>query len=239
MNDTLDFFEKDPIYRPYHHNQLTFSQMYAYSENFISPLSHDEVVHLKKSLVSKMPGDDWQKMANMRLLMAYQMLSPGKKLLFMGAEFAQWQEWNASQALDWYLCDEPRNRGVQLLVKDLNALYQHQAALHQYDFESKGFEWIDCHDHQQSVLSFVRVADHQKMVCIFNFTPVPRAAYRIGLPEAGIYKEILNSDSKLYGGSNLGNGGELHSQEIPFMDRPVSVELLVPPLGALILEKQM
>lgn len=238
MNDTLDYFEKDAVYRPYHHNQLTFSQMYAYSENFILPLSHDEVVHLKKSLVSKMPGDDWQKMANMRLLMAYQALNPGKKLLFMGGEFAQWEEWSDARSLDWYLCDHPLNRGVQLLVKDLNHLYAASSALHQRDFSSEGFEWIDCHDYEQSILSFIRISDSEKLICLFNYTPVPRTNYRIGLPESGEYEEIINSDSEIYGGGNLGNGGLIYTQDQSWMNRPYSAEIMLPPLSAVVLRKK-
>ncbi|UQB41582.1 1,4-alpha-glucan branching protein GlgB [Thiomicrospira microaerophila] len=237
MNDTLDYFEKDTIYRPYHHNQLTFSQIYAYSENFVMPLSHDEVVHMKGSLVNKMPGDTWQKMANFRLLMGYQLLNPGKKLLFMGCEFAPWNEWNEAEALPWHYVDQPMHRGAQLLVRDMNQLYKAQAALHQYDFDSKGFSWIDCHDHAQSILSFERHSDDETLVCVFNFTPVPRYGYRIGLPETGCYQEIVNSDSELYGGSNLGNAGQLHSEPQPWMNRPVSVEMTLPPLGFLVLKK--
>jgi len=237
MNDTLDFFEKDPVYRPYHHNQLTFSQMYAYSENFILPLSHDEVVHLKKSLVGKMPGDLWQKMANMRLLMGYQLLHPGKKLLFMGCEFAQWQEWSDARGLDWYLCDQPENRGVQLLVRDLNLLYRNHSALHERDFSTEGFEWIDCHDYEQSILSFMRQSETEKIICVFNFTPVPRNHYRIGLPEAGSYSEVINSDAAVYGGSNCGNSGVIEAESIPWMNRPYSAELVLPPLGVVVLKR--
>lgn len=237
MNDTLDYFEKDTIYRPYHHNQLTFSQIYAYSENFVMPLSHDEVVHMKGSILNKMPGDTWQKMANFRLLMGYQLLNPGKKLLFMGCEFAPWTEWNEDESLPWDLVEQPMHRGAQLLVRDMNHLYQAQAALHQYDFDAKGFSWIDCHDHAQSILSFERHSDNETLVCIFNFTPVPRYGYRIGLPEAGCYQEVVNSDSQIYGGSNLGNAGQLHSEPQPWMNRPVSVQMTLPPLGFLVLKK--
>jgi len=238
MNDTLDFFEKEPIYRPYHHNQLTFSQMYAYTENFVLPLSHDEVVHLKGSLITKMPGDDWQKAANLRLLLAYQTMHPGKKLLFMGGEFAQWREWNDSRALDWYLCDQPLNRGVQLLSKALNELYQHNAALYERDFEESGFEWIDCHDYQQSVLSFIRHANYQKLICLFNFTPVPRENYRIGLPDMGGYVELLNSDSEIFGGSNIGNQGYIEAEPIEWMNQPCSAELTLPPLAVVVLKQE-
>jgi 1,4-alpha-glucan branching enzyme len=234
MNDTLGYFEKDCVYRPYHHNDLTFSQMYAYSENFILPLSHDEVVHMKNALVSKMPGDHWQKMANLRLLLGYQLVNPGKKLLFMGGEFAQYGEWSEERGLDWYLCDQPSNRGVQLWVRDMNHLYQAHPALHQRDFESSGFEWIDCHDYEQSILSFIRIAEHEKLICICNFTPVPRENYRIGLPEAGHYQELLNSDSEVYGGGNIGNSGGIHTQEVAWMNRPYSAELTLPPLSVLV-----
>ena len=235
MNDTLDYFEKEPIYRPYHHNQLTFSQVYAYSENFVLPLSHDEVVHLKGSLIAKMPGDDWQKAANLRLLLAYQGLHPGKKLLFMGCEFAQWGEWSESRALDWHLCDDALNRGVQLLAKSVNELYKSHPALHERDFESSGFEWIDCHDFQQSVLSFIRHSDNQKLICVFNFTPVPRENYRIGLPQAGQYIEVLNSDSEIFGGSNKGNAGRVSSEDYAWMNQPCSAELTLPPLSVVVL----
>ncbi|MDG4811747.1 1,4-alpha-glucan branching protein GlgB [Hydrogenovibrio sp. 3SP14C1] len=238
MNDTLDFFQQDPIYRPYHHNQLTFSQMYAYSENFILPLSHDEVVHMKHALVSKMPGDTWQKMANMRLLIGYQTLNPGKKLLFMGGEFAQWQEWSDGRGLDWYLCEQPANRGVQILVRDLNVLYQTSPALYAHDFDEEGFEWIDCHDYEQSVLSFIRVSEKESLICVFNFTPVPRYDYRIGLPEKGIYEEVINSDSELYGGSNLGNAGQLITDDQAWMNRPCSTRLVLPPLAVVVLRKK-
>ncbi|BBP42848.1 1,4-alpha-glucan branching protein GlgB [Thiosulfativibrio zosterae] len=237
MNDTLNYFEYDPVYRPYHHNQLTFSQIYAYSENFILPLSHDEVVHMKHSLVNKMPGDLWQRMANLRILLAYQQLHPGKKLLFMGSEFAQFGEWADARSLDWYLCERPENKGVQLLSRDLNHLYKNHSALHQRDFESAGFEWIDCHDYEQSILSFLRVSDTEKFVCLFNFTPVPRQLYRIGLPEAGTYQEILNTDSEVYGGSNMGNGGYIEAEHQPWMNRPYSAELTLPPLSVLVLKK--
>nr|WP_168188892.1 1,4-alpha-glucan branching protein GlgB [Thiomicrorhabdus sediminis] len=235
MNDTLDYFAKDSIYRPYHHNQLTFSQMYAYSENFVLPLSHDEVVHLKGSLINKMPGDHWQKAANVRLLLAYQALNPGKKLLFMGSEFAQWEEWNEAQSLNWAVSEHPLHRGIQLSLKALNELYVNHSALHQRDFDHEGFNWIDCHDFQQSILSFARFSDNQIMVCVFNFTPVPRENYRIGLPSSGSYQEVFNSDSEWFGGSNIGNGGGLVSEDKPWMNQPCSVELKLPPLAAIAL----
>ncbi|AHF01763.1 glycogen branching protein [Thiomicrospira aerophila AL3] len=238
MNDTLDYFAKDPIYRPYHHNQLTFSQVYAYTENFILPISHDEVVHLKGSLLTKMPGDSWQKFANLRLLLGYQWLQPGKKLLFMGCEFAPWTEWTETTSLPWHLEHQPAHRGVQLLLKSLNELYQQSGALHQRDFEQQGFAWLDCHDYQQSVISFERHSDQGSLVIIFNFTPVVREHYRIGLAHQGVYREILNSDSSLFGGSNQGNLGQVVSDNQPWMGRSASAEILLPPLGFIVLQQE-
>ena len=238
MNDTLDYFAQDPIYRAYNQNQLTFGQMYAYYENFILPLSHDEVVHLKGSLVSKMPGDVWQKLANLRLLLSYQMLNPGKKLLFMGGEFGQWREWDESSQLDWGLCDQENHRGVQLMARDLNMLYRQQPALYRHDFEASGFEWIDCRDCQQSVLSFIRHSDGEHLICVFNFTPVVRLDYRIGLPCAGKYSELFNSDAGTYGGSNVGNAGWINGEDYRWMGRPASACITLPPLSVLVLRLQ-
>jgi 1,4-alpha-glucan branching enzyme len=238
MNDTLDYFAKDPIYRPYHHNQLTFSQVYAYTENFILPISHDEVVHLKGSLLTKMPGDHWQKFANLRLLLGYQWLQPGKKLLFMGCEFAPWDEWTETESLPWYLEHQPAHRGVQLLLKALNELYRQTYALHERDFEQQGFAWLDCHDYAQSVISFERHSAQGSVVVIFNFTPVLRNHYRIGLSHHGVYREILNSDSNLFGGSNQGNLGQVCSEPQPWMDRPASAEIVLPPLGFIVLQQE-
>lgn len=238
MNDTLSYMEKEPVFRAYHHNDLTFSQMYAYTENFVLPLSHDEVVHMKNSLIGKMPGDDWQKAANLRLLLGYQMLNPGKKLLFMGSEFAQWSEWNESQSLPWELCDVPLNRGVQLYSRELNHLYKDNSALHQREFNSEGFQWIDCHDYQQSILSFMRHSVNQTVICIFNFTPVVRENYRIGVPQEGVYYEMLNSDAECFGGSNVGNGGELHAHYGEWMNQGYHLDLTLPPLAVLVLVKQ-
>lgn len=237
MNDSLNYFSRDPIYRAHHHNQLTFSQMYAYTENFVLPFSHDEVVHLKGSLAAKMPGDDWQKMANLRLLLCYQWMHPGKKLLFMGCDFGQWTEWNEAVGLPWHLADYPNHRGVMLLVQQLNHLYVNEQALHQFDFEPRGFSWIDCHDYSQSVLSFERHSEAETLICVFNFTPVPRHDYRIGLAQEGRYQEVFNSDSSMYGGSNLGNNGQVDSQPQPWMNRPVSVSLTLPPLGCIVLKR--
>jgi len=236
MNDTLSYIEHDPVHRRYHHDKLTFSQMYAYTENFVLPLSHDEVVHMKRSLLDKMPNDMWQKFANLRLLFAWQYAHPGKKLLFMGGEFGQWHEWRASEALDWPLLEHATHRGVQSLVRDLNRLYRELPALHQHDFDQQGFEWIDCHDSDHSILSFIRHADGQSLVCLFNFTPVPREDYRVGLPCDGSYREILNTDAAHYGGTNLGNAGHVEAAQTPWRDRPCSALVTLPPLGAVFLQ---
>ena len=237
MNDNLNYIEVDPVHRKYHHNQLTFSQIYTYTENFVLPLSHDEVVHMKGSLVDKMPGDYWQKFANLRLFYAWQYAHPGKKLLFMGSEFAQWNEWQDRSELDWSLCQFPIHQGVQRLIGDLNRLYQHEVALHQYDFESRGFAWIDCHDSDQSVLSLMRKSDEEHVLVVLNFTPVPRLDYRIGVPQSGCYHELINTDSDYYGGSNCGNAGELHTQNTPWMGFEQSLVLVVPPLAAVFLKR--
>jgi 1,4-alpha-glucan branching enzyme len=237
MNDSLEYMQEDAIHRKYHHDKLTFSQIYAYSENFVLPFSHDEVVHLKHSMLSKMPGDVWQKHANLRLLYAWQYAHPGKKLLFMGSEFGQWEEWGSGHALNWQTAGEPAHRGLQQLVADLNRIYRDMPALHERDFSQQGFQWIDPHDSDQSVLSFVRWSESQHVICILNFTPVPRMRYRIGVPESGSYSEILNTDSSYYGGSNAGNEGELHTSGVSWTGMPDSLELSLPPLGALLLAK--
>jgi 1,4-alpha-glucan branching enzyme len=241
MHDTLSYMETDPIYRKYHHDKLTFSQLYLWSENFVLPFSHDEVVHLKKSMLDKMPGDVWQRFANLRLLYTYQYAHPGKKLLFMGSEFGQWTEWNAKTALDWPLMEVPDHQGVHKLVTDLNHLYSTEAALHETDFDHEGFQWIDCHDNEQSILSFIRRSrsnPDDALLCLFNFTPVPRLGYRIGVPAAGNYRECLNSDSGWYGGSNMGNAGCITAENIPWMGFEHSLELTLPPLGALFLKPE-
>jgi 1,4-alpha-glucan branching enzyme len=234
MHDTLEYFGKDPIHRHFHHDQLTFGLLYAFTENFVLPFSHDEVVHGKRSLLYRMPGDEWQRFANLRLLYTYMWAYPGKKLMFMGSEFGQGDEWDAAGQLDWYLLDFPLHRGVGSLVSDLNRLYREIPALHRLDFDWPGFEWIDCHDAAQSVLSFLRRADDDLVIVALNFTPVPREGYRIGVPRPGTYQVLLNSDSEHYGGSNVGNPAA-HSEDIPWMGHPHSLVLTLPPLGGLIL----
>lgn len=238
MNDSLDYISKDPIYRKYQHNQLTFSQMYAWTENFVLPLSHDEVVHMKKSLLDKMPGDAWQRFANLRLFYAWQYAHPGKKLLFMGGEFGQWNEWRESVPLDWVLLSFPQHDGVRALVRDLNRLYRDEPALHAFDFEPRGFRWIDCHDADQSVLSLVRFGPEgtPPVVVLLNFTPVPRHGYRIGVPWGGAWCEVLNTDSMFYGGSNTGNGRPLYAQQRPWMGFEHALDVTIPPLGAVFLK---
>jgi 1,4-alpha-glucan branching enzyme len=237
MNDTLSYMGLDPVYRHFHHDRLTFGQIYAYSENFVLPLSHDEVVHGKRSLLDKMPGDVWQKFANLRLLLAYQTLTPGKKLNFMGNELAQWNEWRPDRGIDWDLLDFPAHRGVRDLVRDLNRLHCSLPALHEQDFETAGFSWIDCHDADQSAVSFLRLArDGSFVVVVLNFTPVPRRGYRLGVPRGGTYSEIFNSDSTYYGGSNLGNGHSVFAESSAWMGLPASIEITLPPLAALILQ---
>ena len=238
MNDTLSYIELDPVHRRFHHDKLTFSQMYTYTENFVLPLSHDEVVHGKRSLLDKMPNDAWQKFANLRLLFAWQYAHPGKKLLFMGGEIAQWHEWRESEALDWPLLEHAQHRGVHSLVRDINRLYRELPALHHHDFEHQGFEWIDCHDSDRSVLSLIRHGEGQSVVCLFNFTPVPREAYRIGLPCEGRYREILNTDAEIYGGSNMGNAGMVSTVDEPWHNHPCSALVDIPPLGAVFLRHE-
>jgi 1,4-alpha-glucan branching enzyme len=236
MNDTLDYMAKDPVHRRYHHDRLTFGQLYAYSENFVLPLSHDEVVHGKGSLLGKMPGDEWQRFANLRLLLAYQATTPGKKLLFMGGEIGQGHEWRDREELPWWLLQWPSHQGIRLLVRDLNRLYAEIPALHQLDFSVDGFSWIDCHDADQSVISWLRRdRNGHCVVVMLNLTPVPRSGYRIGVPAVGEYRELLNTDSRHYGGSDLGNAGLLHADARPWMGRPASLTMQLPPLAVVIL----
>ncbi len=238
MNDTLHYMELDSVYRSYHHDKLTFSQLYAYSENFVLPLSHDEVVHMKSSMLSKMKGDWWQQFANLRLLYMYQYAHPGKKLLFMGGEFGQWDEWNEAKALDWELTHLPTHQGVMQLITDLNQLYQQQPALHQYDFAQKGFQWIDCHDVKQSIISFIRYSDDQHIICIFNFTPVPRYQYRIGVPSPHHYYELLNSDRACYAGSENIYNPDIITQQQEYMGFPYSITLNLPALSGIYLKRK-
>ncbi|HXC39393.1 MAG TPA: alpha amylase C-terminal domain-containing protein, partial [Burkholderiales bacterium] len=236
MNDTLSYMHQDPIYRRYSHDRLTFGQLYAYSENFVLPLSHDEVVHGKGSLLQKMPGDDWQRFANLRLLLTYQMTTPGKKLNFMGAELAQDHEWRSSEELPWGLLAHERHNGMRLLLRELNRLYASVPALHELDFQQEGFAWIDCHDAYQSVISWLRFArSGQFVVVALNFTPVPRPGYRVGVPRGGRYRELFNSDSRYFGGSDLGNGSGLVATDQEWMGRRCSLTLTLPPLAGVIL----
>ncbi|MEG3641591.1 1,4-alpha-glucan branching protein GlgB [Magnetococcus sp. PR-3] len=236
MNDTLNYFSKDPIHRKYHHDNLTFSLYYAFSENFVLPFSHDEVVHGKSAMLGKMPGDEWQRFANLRLLYTYMYTHPGKKLLFMGCEFGQSHEWNHSQSLAWNLLEHEFHKGLQQLVKDLNFLYRDESSLHERDFTPDGFQWIDCHDSDQSIISYQRKSDAGELVVVLNFTPIPRENYRIGVPRAGLYKEIFNADSGHYGGSNYGNGfTQLMTEEHPWMNQSHSLVLHVPPMAGIIL----
>ncbi|MEA3276208.1 MAG: 1,4-alpha-glucan branching protein GlgB [Pseudomonadota bacterium] len=237
MHDTLAYMLKDPIYRHYHHDLLTFGLLYAFTENFVLPFSHDEVVHGKRSILDRMPGDAWQKFASLRLLYTFMFTYPGKKLLFQGCEFGQGREWNFAEELDWYLLDRPQHQGVRRIVSDLNRLYRSQRALYDLEFEGEGFEWIDCHDSSQSVLSYLRKDRSGKAVvaAVFNFTPIPRNNYRIGVPFSGIYREAVNSDADIYGGSNLGNQGGVKSEPVSWMGRPHSIPIALPPLGAVVL----
>ncbi len=236
MNDTLAYFQLDPVYRRYHHTNLTFGQLYAYTENFVLPFSHDEVVHGKRSLLGRMPGDAWQQFANLRLLLTYQMTTPGKKLNFMGNEFGQGREWNSGGQLDWELLEVPWHAQIQTLMRDLNRLYRSLPQLHELDFEHEGFAWIDCHDADQSVLSYIRKDRQGRAVVVaLNFTPVPRSSYRIGCPAPGFWREVFNSDSAYYGGSNLGNGAGLVAGDTPWMGYPYSLTITLPPLAGVIL----
>jgi 1,4-alpha-glucan branching enzyme len=239
MHDTLAYISKDPIHRRHHHDHLTFGQLYAYTENFVLPFSHDEVVHGKGSLLGKMPGgggDMWQQFANLRLLLTYQTAYPGKKLNFMGNEIAQSHEWRDAEELAWHQLQWDSHRGVQSLARDLNRLYAETPALHVRDFDPGGFSWIDCHDADQSVVSWLRYAhDGSFVVVVFNFTPVPRSGYRIGVPCAGRYRELLNSDSRYYGGSDMGNGPGLVAGDTSWMGLPASLELTLPPLAGVML----
>jgi 1,4-alpha-glucan branching enzyme len=233
MHDTLDYMQRDPVYRQYHHHQLTFSLMYAFSENFILPLSHDEVVHGKGSLLRKMPGDRWQQLANLRSLYGYMWAHPGKKLLFMGGELAQEREWDVEGSLDWHLLEQPGHAGVRSLVRDLNRLYRAERALWEVDFEPSGFRWLEPNDAANNVVAFARLGlgETRPVVCVCNFAPMPRYGYRVGMPRAGAWRELLNTDSSYYGGSDVGNQGAVTAEGTPWHDQPFSAEVTLPPLG--------
>jgi len=239
MHDMLEYIEQDPVHRRWHHEKITFSMLYSFTENFVLPFSHDEVVHGKRSMLDKLPGDVWQKHATLRTLYGYMFGHPGKKLLFMGCEFGQWREWDAEESLDWHLTDQPLHAGLRHWVRDLNRTYQQERSLHEVDFEGAGFAWIDCHDNANSVVSMLRRARDGRdfTVMVANFTPVPRPNYRIGVPEAGWYREVLNSDSAMYGGSNMGNAGGVQTDAIPDHGYDQSISLTVPPLGFVLLKK--
>jgi 1,4-alpha-glucan branching enzyme len=239
MHDTLQYMSKDPVHRAYHHNKLTFRMLYAFTENYVLPLSHDEVVHGKGSLLGKMSGDDWQKFANLRALLGYMYAQPGKKLLFMGAELGQWSEWSHDRSLDWHLLDYPLHSGIQRWVHDLNQVYRQEPALHQLDFAPEGFGWIDCNDALQSTISLIRRgrAQGDVLLVVCNFTPVPRHNYRVGAPHSGFWQEILNSDSHYYGGSGQGSLGAVETAPVPSHGLPYSLNLTLPPLAAVFLKR--
>jgi len=238
MHDTLKYFSKDSIYRKYYHNQLTFSIWYAFTENFILPLSHDEVVHGKGSLIGKMPGDEWQRHANLRLLYGYMYGHPGKKLLFMGSEFGQVREWTHDDSLEWHVLQYAYHAGDKAWVRDLNRLYRSEKALHELDFSPEGYEWVDFHDWENSVVSFLRKSsDGEKVLVVLNLTPVYRESYRVGVPEGGFWRELLNSDSEVYGGSGKGNMGGLNAEEFPAHKRHFSLNMTLPPLAAVFFRK--
>jgi len=240
MHDMLSYIHEDPVHRRWHHNQVTFSGLYMHTENFILPFSHDEVVHGKGAMLDKIPGDVWQKFATLRALYGYMYGHPGKKLLFMGSEFGQWREWNAEASLDWHLLEEPSHAMLKRYLQDLNWHYGGEPALYQCDFDPAGFRWIDCNDNENSVISMVRYArdpsDFVVMVC--NFTPVPRPQYRIGVPEAGWYSEVLNSDADVYGGGNVGNGGGVATEPVAAHGFQHSLRLMIPPLACLMLKRR-
>ncbi len=238
MHDILEYVQQDPVHRRWHHNRVTFSMLYAWSENFVLPFSHDEVVHGKGSMINKIPGDSWQKAATLRTLYAYQYAHPGKKLLFMGGEFGMWREWSEKWGLPWDIVGEPPHQGIERFVRDLNTLYRREPALYEVDFDPAGFQWIDANDNENSVFAFLRRGrqEGEFLVCALNFTPVPREGYRIGVPEPGLYEELLNSDASIYGGGNLGNAGAVRTEPIAAHGYPQSLRLVVPPLGALYLK---
>lgn len=240
MHDMLSYMSQDPVFRSFHQNQITFSLLYAFSENFVLPLSHDEVVYGKGSLLRKMPGDEWQKFANLRLLFGYMFTHPGKKLLFMGDEFGQWSEWNHDASLDWNLLETPLHSALKRWVRDVNTMYRGQPALYQRDFENAGFSWVDCTDSQRSVVSFLRRGRNpgDELLIVCNFTPVVRENYRVGVPREGFWKELLNSDAPLYGGSGQGNYGGLEATPLPIHGQSFSLNMTLPPLGVLVFRRE-
>jgi 1,4-alpha-glucan branching enzyme len=237
MHDTLRYMSREPVHRRFHHNELTFRMLYAFNENFVLPLSHDEVVHGKRSLLAKMPGDEWQKHANLRLLFGYMYAQAGKKLLFMGSEIATWDEWQHDDSPAWHLTQYPLHAGAEACLRDLNALYAREAAMHELDCDSAGFEWVDANDADHSVLTFLRRASSGEAVLVAcNFTPVPRHNYRVGVPSGGFWHELLNTDAHAYGGSGQGNFGGVQSRPVPMHGRPHSLALTLPPLAAVFLK---
>jgi 1,4-alpha-glucan branching enzyme len=233
MHDTLEYFSKEPVHRRFHHHELTFALVYAWNENFVLPLSHDEVVHGKRSLLGKLPGDRWQRFANLRALYALMWSHPGKKLLFMGSELAQEQEWSEERSLDWHLLEDPDHAGVQALVRDLNAAYRNEPALWEADFTPDGFMWLEPNAASENVLAFLRRSadDRSVVLCLANLSPVVRESWRVGLPVGGSWVEILNTDSRFYGGSDVGNGIGLRAESVPWNDQPFSAEVVLPPLA--------
>jgi 1,4-alpha-glucan branching enzyme len=240
MHDTLAYLAHDPIHRQYHHNLLTFRMLYAYHENFVLPLSHDEVVHGKGALIGKMPGDDWQRFANLRLLYGYMYTQPGKKLLFMGGEFGDWREWYHEESLNWHLLQYPLHAGLQRWLEDLNRLYRRERALYELDTHQDGFEWIDCNDAPGSVLSYLRRGQNtdELLAIVCNFTPVVRQNYRVGAPRGGFWHEVLNGDAQDYGGGGHGNLGGVEAAPIPYHGRPYSLMLTLPPLAMLVFKSE-
>jgi 1,4-alpha-glucan branching enzyme len=238
MHDTLSYVSREPIHRRWHHHELTFSMLYSFHENFVLPLSHDEVVHGKGSLLNKIPGDAWQRFATLRLLYAYMFGHPGKKLLFMGSDFGQGDEWSEARSIDWHLLQYPFQAGLQRCVADLNRLYRAHSALHKIDFDWRGFDWLESHDNENSVFAFLRKGEDPRecVAVVLNFTPVPRYEYRVGVPFGGAWRELLNTDASIYGGGNVGNGGEVCALDEPWAGQPHSLCLTLPPLGAVYLK---
>jgi 1,4-alpha-glucan branching enzyme len=240
MHDTLEYFAQDPIHRKYQHSKLTFRMLYSFQENFVLPLSHDEVVHGKGSLIGKMPGDEWQRFANLRLLFAYMFAQPGKKLMFMGCEFGQVREWAHDSSLEWHVLQYLNHNGMQKWVGELNRAYREQPGLHVLDNEASGFEWVDCNDSLTSTISLLRKSENpaDSVLVVCNFTPIIREGYRVGVPTGGYWRELLNSDGKEYGGTGVGNLGGVHAESTEAHGRPYSLRLTLPPLGALFLKAQ-